>query len=125
MYLAKKNGKWNLYSEAGEQQGALDADEVDLNRGTGLAFAKNGKWGFATNDGNVAIEPQYDGAKSFSGGVAAVCEDGKWGFINGYGTLVIDYLLDEAGYFDDNGKCPAKMDGNDVQQMLSWRVERN
>lgn len=125
VYLAKKNGKWNLYSEAGEQQGALDADEVDLNRGTGLAFAKNGKWGFATNDGNVAIEPQYDGAKSFSGGVAAVCEDGKWGFINGYGTLVIDYLLDEAGYFDDNGKCPAKMDGNDVQQMLSWRVERN
>lgn len=125
VYLAKKNGKWNLYSEAGEQQGVLDADEVDLNRGTGLAFAKNGKWGFATNDGNVAIEPQYDGAKSFSGGVAAVCEDGKWGFINGDGTQVIDYLLDEAGYFDANGKCSAKIDGSETQQMLSWRVERS
>ena len=125
VYLAKKNGKWNLYSEAGEQQGALDADEVDLNRGTGIAFAKNGKWGFATNDGNVAIEPQYDGAKSFSGSVAAVCKDGKWGFINGNGTQVIDYLLDEAGYFDANGKCPAKIDGSETQQMLSWRVERS
>ena len=125
VYLAKKNGKWNFYSEDGKQQGALDADEVDLNRGSGLAFAKNGKWGFATNDGTVAIEPQYDEAKSFSSGVAAVCQNGKWGFINGSGTLVIDYLLDEAGYFDANGKCPAKIDGNDVQQMLSWRVERN
>lgn len=125
VYLAKKNGKWNLYSEAGEQQGALDADEVDLNRGTGLAFAKNGKWGFATNDGNVAIEPQYDGAKSFSGGVAAVCEDGKWGFINGSGTQVIDYLLDEAGYFDANGSCPARLDGSEIVQMLKWRVEHN
>ena len=91
VYLAKKNGKWNLYSEAGEQQGALDADEVDLNRGNGLAFAK----------------------------------DGKWGFINGRGTQVIDYLLVEAGYFDANGKCPAKMDGNDTQVMLSWRVKRS
>lgn len=125
VYLAKKNGKWNLYAEDGKQQGTLDADEVDLNRGNGLAFAKNGKWGFATNDGTVAIEPQYDEAKSFSGGVAAVCQNGKWGFINGSGTLVIDYLLDEAGYFDANGKCPAKMDGNEMQQMLSWRVERS
>ena len=125
VYLAKKSGKWNLYSESGEQQGALDADEIDLNRGSGLAFCKNGKWGFATNDGTVAIEPQYEGAKSFSGGVAAVCQNGKWGFINGSGTLVIDYLLDEVGYFDANGNCPAKMDGNEMQQMLSWRVERS
>ena len=125
VYLAKKNGKWNLYSEAGEQQGALDADEVDLNRGNGLAFAKNGKWGFAANDGTAVIAPEYDAAKSFSGGVAAVCKDGKWGFINGRGTQVIDYLLVEAGYFDANGKCPAKMDGNDTQVMLSWRVKRS
>ena len=59
--------------------------------------------------------------RAFSGGVAAVCKDGKWGFINGRGTQVIDYLLVEAGYFDANGKCPAKMDGNDTQVMLSWR----
>lgn len=125
VFLAKKNGVWNIYSEDGKQQGALDADEVDLNRGSGLAFAKNGKWGFATNDGTMAIEPQYDGAKSFSGGVAAVCDDGKWGFINGNGTLVIDYLLDEAGYFDANGCCPAITNDSDAQQMLSWRVERS
>ncbi len=61
----KENGVWNFYSESGEKQGALDADAVDLNRGSGLAFCKNGKWGFATNDGNVAIEPEYDKAKSF------------------------------------------------------------
>lgn len=125
VYLAKENGVWNLYNENGEKQGALDADEVDLNRGSGLAFCKNGKWGFATNDGSVAIEPEYDEAKSFSGGVAAVCTDGKWGFINGNGTLVIDYLLDEAGYFDANGCCPAITNDSDVQQMLSWRVERS
>ena len=125
VYLAKKDGKWHLYSETGEQQGTLDADKVDLNRGTGLAFEKGGKWGFATNDGNVAIEPEYDGAKSFSGGVAAVCKDGKWGFINGNGTLVIDYLLDEATYFDGNGVCPAKLDGSELPQMLSWRVARS
>mgnify|MGYP000766866736 FL=1 len=71
------------------------------------------------------IAPEYDAAKSFSGGVAAVCKDGKWGFINGRGTQVIDYLLVEAGYFDANGKCPAKMDGNDTQVMLSWRVKRS
>lgn len=125
VFLAKKNGVWNFYSEDGKQQGNLDADEVDLNKGSGLAFAKNGKWGFATDDGNVAIEPQYDGAKSFSNGVAAVCKDGAWGFINGSGTLVIDYLLDEASYFDSNGRCPARTKDSDVQQMLSWRVERS
>ena len=125
MYLAKKNGVWNLYSESGEKQGALDADAVDLNRGSGLAFCKNGKWGFATNDGSVAIEPEYDEAKSFSGGVAAVCTNDKWGFINGNGTLVIDYLLDEAGYFDANGCCLAITNDSDAQQMLSWRVERS
>ena len=125
VYLAKKNGKWNLYSEAGEQQGALDADEVDLNRGSGLAFAKNGKWGFATNDGNAAIAPEYDAAKSFSGGVAAVCKDGKWGFINGNGTQVINYLLDDAAYFDGNGFCPVKSNSSETVQMLHWRVERN
>lgn len=125
VYLAKKNGKWNLYSEAGEQQGALDADEVNLNRGNGLAFAKNGKWGFAANDGTAVIAPEYDAAKSFSGGVAAVCKDGKWGFINGSGTQVIDYLLDEAGYFDANGSCPARLDGSEIVQMLKWRVEHN
>ena len=54
-----------------------------------------------------------------------MCKDGKWGFINGRGTQVIDYLLVEAGYFDANGKCPAKMDGNDTQVMLSWRVKRS
>ena len=124
-YFAKENGVWNLYNENGEKQGALDADEVDLNRGSGLAFAKNGKWGFATNDGSVAIEPEYDGAKSFSGGVAAVCKDGKWGFINGNGTLVIDYLLAEATYFDANGICPARTLDSDVPQMISWRVERS
>ena len=125
VFLAKENGVWNLYNENGEKQGALDADEVDLNRGSGLAFAKNGKWGFATNDGSVAIEPEYDGAKSFSGGVAAVCKDGKWGFINGNDTLVIDYLLAEATYFDANGICPARTQDSDVPQMISWRVERS
>lgn len=125
VYLAKENGVWNLYSESGEKQGALDADAIDLNRGSGLAFCKNGKWGFAANDGTAVIAPEYDAAKSFSGGVAAVCKDGKWGFINGRGTQVIDYLLVEAGYFDANGKCPAKMDGNDTQVMLSWRVKRS
>lgn len=125
VFLAKENGVWNFYSESGEKQGALDADAVDLNRGSGLAFCKNGKWGFATNDGNVAIEPEYDKAKSFSGGVAAVCTDGKWGFINGNGTLVIDHLLADASYFDANGVCPARVLDSDVQQMLSWRVERS
>ena len=125
VFLAKENGVWNLYNENGEKQGALDADEVDLNRGSGLAFAKNGKWGFATNDGSVAIEPEYDGARSFSGGVAAVCKDGKWGFINGNDTLVIDYLLADATYFDANGICPARTQDSDVPQMISWRVERS
>ena len=115
----------DLFLQRTLQQGALDADEVDLNRGNGLAFAKDGKWGFAANDGTAVIAPEYDAAKSFSGGVAAVCKDGKWGFINGRGTQVIDYLLVEAGYFDANGKCPAKMDGNDTQVMLSWRVKRS
>ena len=73
----------------------------------------------------MAIEPEYDEAKSFSGGVAAVCTNDKWGFINGNGTLVIDYLLDEAGYFDANGCCLAITNDSDVQQMLSWRVERS
>ena len=71
------------------------------------------------------IEPEYDKAKSFSGGVAAVCTDGKWGFINGNGTLVIDHLLADASYFDANGVCPARVLDSDVQQMLSWRVERS
>lgn len=125
VYLAKKNGRWNFYTETGEQKGTLDADQVDLNRGTGLAFAKDGKWGFADNEGTVVLEPEYEAARSFSGGVAAVCRDGRWGFINGSGTLVVDYLLDEAGYFDSNGKCLAKLDDGNGQQMLSWRVERS
>lgn len=125
VYLAKKNGVWNVYSEAREQQGALNADAVDLNRGSGIAFEKSGKWGYALADGSVAIEPQYDGAKAFSGGVAAVCKDGKWGFINGSGTLVIDYLLDDATYFDANGYCPVKTEDSDALQVLSWRVERS
>jgi hypothetical protein len=88
-----------------------------------LPFARTANG--ATNDGNVAIEPEYDKAKSFSGGVAAVCTDGKWGFINGNGTLVIDHLLADASYFDANGVCPARVLDSDVQQMLSWRVERS
>ena len=64
-------------------------------------------------------------AVAIEGNGLAFAKDGKWGFINGRGTQVIDYLLVEAGYFDANGKCPAKMDGNDTQVMLSWRVKRS
>ncbi|MGN0706806.1 MAG: WG repeat-containing protein [Faecalibacterium sp.] len=123
-FLAKRNGVWNFYSEAGEQQNTLNADAVDRNVGNGTAFQKDGKWGFALSDGSVVIAPQYERARSFSQGVAAVYQAGRWGFINTNETLVIDYLLEDAGYFDGNGVCFVKLPDRDALQMLTWRVER-
>lgn len=109
-YLAKKDGKYGIYSVDGSLISALDAEEVNVgNFSDPIAFksTKNEKWGFVDSSGNVVIEPKYDEAKGFSNGFAGVANsEGLWGFINSDNKLAIDNAFYYVGYFTSNKSCP-------------------
>lgn len=105
--IAKKDGKYRLYTPDFEQIGSFEADNTDICvNGEYIAFEVNGLWGFADTEGNVVKEPEYAKAKSFANGYAAVCSDnGLWGFLNDEFKLVIDFKYIDAHYFNESEKC--------------------
>ena len=104
--LAKKDGKYRIYSEKLELVSDFSCDDVDVKCEDGwIAFCSGGKWGFVDEEGQVMIEPAYAEAKSFSNGLAAVYNGTAWGFVNANGQVVIDCQYQDAGYFTEDGSC--------------------
>lgn len=109
--LAKKDGRYALYNQEGEQISDFTCDAVDVVTADGLiAFCSGGLWGFVDTAGTVVIEPAYKQAKSFSNGLAAVFDGTAWGFINKEGKLAIAYSFEDADYFSDQGTCMVRVE---------------
>lgn len=123
IYLAKTNGKYNIYNSKNKVVGDFSCDNADFYYGTGpFAFAVNGKWGFADDSGKIIIEPAYQGAKSFSNAVAAVSNNGLWGFINEDNQLVIKYEFADGAYFFEENRTFIKVDANYYKELqLKYR----
>lgn len=118
IYLAKTNGKYNIYNMKNKIVGDFSCDNADFYYGTGpFAFAVNGKWGFADSKGNIVIEPAYAGAKSFANSVASVCNNGLWGFIDDKNQLVINYEFADGSYFFEENMTFVKVDANYYKQL--------
>lgn len=120
--LLKTDGTWGIYDSRGNEQGHLNAEEVDACRGGYIAFQRGGRWGFADQKGNVVIEPGFDAAHSFSGGVGAVCNNGMWGFVDETGSLVLDYQFAGASCFNASGYCPVRMVEEEQWRLIKWSV---
>ena len=104
--VAKKDGRYQIFSPTGEAKNSFTADDIDNYYGGYLAFrADNGLWGYVNTAGDVVIEPQFAEAKSFSGGLAAVSNGEAWGFIQKNGTPVLEYRYANASYFTNDGIC--------------------
>lgn len=121
--LLKVDGVWGVYDAKGNEQGDLNADDIDMSWGEYIAFKRGKQWGFADKKGNVVIEPSFDAARSFSGGIGAVCKDGLWGFVNEEGYLVLPYQFADVSYFNASGYCPVSLAEDEGQWRLAkWSV---
>lgn len=116
--IAKIADKYGLYDEKLKLKVEFDCLDTDIYTPDGLiAICKDDKWGYVNSNGTVLIEPIYEKAKSFSNGLAAVCKNGKWGFIDEKGNVVIEYQFADAGYMNEEGICPVRID------MLEEKIE--
>lgn len=105
--LAKKDGKWAIFSDSGKQ--ITDFIYEDICKNTlGCAFCENramvkkdGAWILIDSTGEQLSKDTYIDAKApeSDGYIAVADADGKWGFIDQKGKLVIDYQYDDAVSF--------------------------
>jgi len=106
----KKNNKWGLITEEGEELLAPKYDEIKSIENENWPFVQNGKYGLLSKKGALLVEARYDEARGFSDGQAACKEDGNWGAIDSAGTWVVTPQFSELGELRD-GLTAAQKDG--------------
>lgn len=106
----KKNNKWGLITEEGEELLPPTYDDIKSIENENWPFVDNGKYGLLSKTGALIIEARYDEARGFSNGQAACREGANWGVINLDGEWVVTPQFSELGELRD-GLSAAQKDG--------------